>query len=66
MAIGDNVNMKEINDMASPNCVFKLTSFSKYKAVMQYAYAKSGGAAKPPAKPQPLDAGFFSGIQFRK
>lgn len=66
VAIGDNVNMKEINDMASPNCVFKLTSFSKYKAVMQYAYAKSGGAAKPPAKPQPLDSSFFSGIQFRK
>lgn len=66
VAIGDNVNMKEINSMASPNCVFQLTSFSSYKAVMQYAYTKSGGPAKVPAEPQPLDPDFFSGIQFRK
>lgn len=62
VAIGGDVNMAEINSIASSDCVFQLTSFSKYKEVMKFAYSQSGGAPKSPT----VGPDFFKGMQFRK
>ena len=58
VAVGKRVSMSEINGIASSGCVYRLTSFSSYKRVMQYAM-KSRGVAAPQ-----VDSDFFSGIKF--
>ena len=52
--------MAEINQIASSGCVYKVTSFSSYKRVMQYALKSGGGGAPSPV----VDPNFFKGIKF--
>ena len=62
MAIGNSVNMKEINDISSDGCVFKAKDAQTYKSIMTKAYQMRDPSASAPV----LRPGFFSGIKFAR
>ena len=61
VAIGNRINMAEINDIASSDCVFRSTSFTRYAKIMEFAAAEGRGSGQ---QSPTLDPDFFSGIQF--
>lgn len=38
VAIGEDANMEEINAIASYRCAFQLTTYAKFKEVMEYVF----------------------------
>ena len=66
IAIGNNIDMTEIEEIASNGCVFTASSFTRYEKIMEFAAAKGRAADFQSGQQQSpsLDPDFFSGIQF--
>ena len=62
LAVGNGVNMKEIENMSSPNCAFNLSSFTVLASSMRNAVASRTHHISSPT----VDPDFFSGINFGK
>ena len=61
VAVGDSINMAEINDIASSGCAFRATSFTRYDKIIEFAAAEGRGSRQ---QSPTLEPDFFSGIQF--
>ena len=65
VAVGNKVNMREINDIANNGCSFKASSFTRYEKIMEFAATKGRAADIQSGQQSPrVDPSFFSGIQF--
>ena len=65
IAIGDNIDMTEIEEIATNGCVFTASSFTRYEKIMEFAAAKGRAADFQSGRQSPsLDSGFFGDIQF--
>ena len=57
VAVGTNINMAEINKIGDPDCVFKVTSYSAYVNVVEFAAEVGDSSSR-------INPSFFSGIKF--
>ena len=56
--------MNEIRAIASPECAFKVSSFTSYVRVMKIANAE-GGSVEPQEDSPSIGPDFFKDIRFR-
>ena len=53
VAIGSQVHMAEINGIADPGCVYRVSSFGSFRAAMGYATNQSNGGPTTDSPGQP-------------
>ena len=68
VAIGNRINMGEINDIASNGCAFEASSFTRLDKMVEFAAAEGRAndfkTGQTGQQSPSLDANFFDGIQF--